>query len=71
MSKVKPYKEQEAAEQSVNEPIMAYGQEVVSKLKGSASETFEEEWSRGLTVEGFRLVCKKNLRDMYAAGCDV
>lgn len=31
MSKVKSYKDQETAEQSVNEPMMAYNQEIIAQ----------------------------------------
>ena len=45
---------------NASEPLGIYGDIIAQKDK------FEQEWEQGLTVEDFRMQCKRKLKEMYA-----
>ncbi|KXT51196.1 hypothetical protein HMPREF2531_02193 [Bacteroides intestinalis] len=36
------------------------------KERIAQKDKFEQEWEQGLTVEDFRIQCKRKLKEMYA-----
>ena len=39
---------------------------VLVKERIAQKDKFEQEWEQGLTVEDFRIQCKRKLKEMYA-----
>ncbi len=64
----KEYKHEPPVTPIVAEPTATYGY-VDALHVGNCPvnpEPFEDEWERSLTIEEFRTVCKKELKDLYA-----
>ena len=56
----KKYSDIPVQQTNASEPLGIYGDIIAQKDK------FEQEWEQGLTVEDFRIQCKRKLKEMYA-----
>ena len=54
----KKYSDIPVQQTNASEPLGIYGD--IKAMK------FEQEWEQGLTVEDFRIQCKRKLKEMYA-----
>ena len=56
----KKYSDIPVQKTNASEPLGICGDIIAQKDK------FEQEWEQGLTVEDFRIQCKRKLKEMYA-----
>lgn len=56
----KKYSDIPVQQTNASEPLGIYGDIIAQKDK------FEQEWEQGLTVEDFRMQCKRKLKEMHA-----
>ena len=66
----KKYSDIPVLQTNASEPLGIYGdmnsvlEFVIERI--AQKDKFEQEWEQGLTVEDFRIQCKRKLKEMYA-----